>query len=177
MRRAELRVHFSLDSEEVVEKFRILVRQCWRRGDQRLDRHAPGFGGVAAQNASPGFDVTRDRMERTIGQVSRAVPFHDSEGFTAQTLDQREREPRLADARFAGDMHNLSGADPRGAPPAKERVKLLLAADERIEAGAGARVEAALHRAFAEQTVDRHWGGKALKDDVTFLLILEHCPT
>src|SRR6478752_7573685 len=120
------------------------MRQRRRRGDQRLDRCSPRAGRVAAQNTAPGFDVTHDRMERTIGQVRRAVPLHDPYRLTAQAFHYREREPRFADARFARDMHDLPRSAARGAPVAEECIKLPLAADKGVEAKAVACVEAAL---------------------------------
>src|ERR1700755_2572374 len=120
------------------------MRQRRRRGDQRLACCSPRVGRVAAQNTAPGFDVTHDRMEGAIGQVRRAVPLHDPYRLTAQALDHREREPRLADARFAGDVDDPPRTAARSAPVAEERIKLALAADEGIEAKAVACVESAL---------------------------------
>ena len=161
-RGVELGARLGLDSEEIVEKACVLGEQRRRRRDQRIDPHPARLGQGAPRKAGSGLDIPHDRMQRPIGQVSRAVPFHDPGGFAAEMLDQGHRQTRLADPRLARDMHDLSGAAARRAPAGEERIELLFAADERIEAGDHASVEPALRRAFAEQAVDRDRPGKPL---------------
>ena len=175
-RGVQIGARYGLDPKQIVEKDRVLGEQRRRRRDQRVDPRAPRLGRKAPRKAGPRLDMAHDRMQRPIGQVSRAVPFHDAGGFAAETLDERQRQARLADARLAAEMRDLSAAGPHRAPASKERIELLLATDKRIEAGHRASVEPALRRAFAEQTIDRDRLGKALEDDVAPLLVFEHRP-
>jgi hypothetical protein len=94
-------------------------------------------------------------MRRTeIAQASVGLGFN--------LLRQRGREPRLADARLAGDQHRPPFAGLRLLPAAQQQLELLVTPDERRLPRAQ-RLEAAQHPALADDPPRRLRLGKSGK--------------
>jgi hypothetical protein len=75
---------------------------------------------VLTFHAGGSYDLADDRMERAVLVIRRAMVLQPGLGLGLQPLDQRSREARLANPRFAGDQHHAPFAGLRLLPAPHE---------------------------------------------------------
>jgi hypothetical protein len=90
-------------------------------------------------------------------------------------LLERDREPRFADAGFAGDQHHAAFAALHLVPAAQQDVEFLLTSDKRRPAKAQ-RLEPALDCALAQYLGSPHRLGNAFERDGAKIAIIEEAP-
>ena len=83
--------------------------------------------------------------------VRRALEVQCREGLVLQQLTQAPRQPRLADARLAGQEDHSAAAGLRLPPAIEEQLHLRHASDQRRQPGCLARRKAAFHAAARPQ--------------------------
>ena len=69
-----------------------------------------------------------DRIERAVGVLRRAEIAQARMRLAGEALQQRGRQPRFADARLAGEQHDLALARLRLGPAPQQAVRILLPA-------------------------------------------------
>ena len=90
-------------------------------------------------------------MQRRVLQKLRSAPFDPGVRRLGERRTELIDEPRLAEARFADDQHDLAFAGPRAFPAARQQAQLLLAADERRQNSSAAPSTAAAGANDAEE--------------------------
>jgi hypothetical protein len=86
---------------------------------------------------------------------------------------ERSREPRFADARFAGKEHHLAFTGHRPRPTPQQELGLFLPPDERGQPARVLRVKTALHFARARHLPCLHWIGQPLQHHLAQIAVLE----
>src|SRR5271165_7567579 len=87
--------------------------------------------------------MARNRIERVVDVMRRALIAHRQVRLAADPLAQRRQNARLADARLAREQNDLAFALARLAPTLPQQRHLMLAADEGRQALRARRLEAA----------------------------------
>ena len=100
---------------------------------------------VVALETGGTFELNDHRIERAVLVMRRAEIAQAGMRLGSDVLGKRRGEPRLADARLAGNQHHASLAALRLLPAAQQQLDFLLAPDERRLARAQG-LEAAQHR-------------------------------
>ena len=85
---------------------------------------------VCRQNSRRTLEHPEHRIERAVGVVRRALAKHTNVQFTGDPGAQRLGQARFADARLAGEQHQLALAAAGELPTPHEQGKLQLAADQ-----------------------------------------------
>ena len=102
-----------------------------RRPEQRRELVQFCLGPIVARETGGAFELNDDGIERAVLMMRRAEIAQAGMGLGSDVLGERRREPRLADARLAGDQHHPSLAALRLLPAADKQLDFLLATDER----------------------------------------------
>ncbi len=145
--------------QQLAQQRDIVVIFC-PSGEQRPQFAELLFDRIIADKSGGVFELRDKRMERAVLVVRRAeIPQADMR-LGSDILGERRRQPRLADARLAGDQHHPSLAALRLLPAADEQLDFLLAPHERRLPRAQ-RLEPACLAAFAQDTPGALRLGKA----------------
>ncbi|HKN29675.1 MAG TPA: hypothetical protein VJY34_18025 [Roseiarcus sp.] len=131
--------------------------------EQRVELVEPGLGVVLARKPRRPRHVADGRIERAVDVLRRAEVAHPHMRLARQPLEERRRQPRLADAGLAGDEHDLPFARFRLVPTPEQQFGLFLAAHERHEAARVQRLEPALLRTRAQRRPGAGRPGDALE--------------
>jgi hypothetical protein len=86
-------------------------------------------GWVLTQVPCRPLELHDHRPERAVHMMGRAGIPDPEPGFVAETLTQREDNPRLADASFAGQQYDLTFAAFGHLPAIEEEGEFVFAAD------------------------------------------------
>ena len=89
------------------------------------------FARVVAGESGGAFELGDEGIERAVLMVRRAEIAQARMRLVLDALGKRGGEPRLADARLAGDQHDPSFAALRLLPAADKQLDFLVTTDER----------------------------------------------
>ena len=130
------------------------------------------FDRVVAGEPGGAFELGDERIECAVLMMRRAEITKAGVELASDLLGKCRGEPRLADARLAGDQHHPSLAGLRLLPATDQQLQLLGAADERHRPRAQC-LEAAHNSALAQYLPSRDRRGHALKFDLAEIPIVE----
>ena len=98
---------------------------------------------IVARQSGGAFHLADDRIKRAVGVLRRAEIAQPRVRLACEAFQQRRRQPRFADARLAGEQHDLAFAALRFRPAPKQQVEFFLPPDQGGQAGRVQRLEAA----------------------------------
>ena len=124
--------------QQLGQKRGVLARGSGGR-EERVELVELRLRVIVAREPSRARHMADDRMERAVGVLRRTEIAQPYMRFTCQTLKERRRQSRLADASLAREQHDLTLARLRLGPEAKQEFALFVAPD----AGRSARPRAA----------------------------------
>jgi hypothetical protein len=128
--RAEVEVCGGIRQRQELAQQRDIVVIPRARCEQCPQFAEPGFDRVVAGKPGGAFELGDERIERAVLVVRRTEIAQAGMRLAFDVLGQRRREPRLADARLAGDQHHPSFAALRLLPAADKQLDFLITADE-----------------------------------------------
>jgi hypothetical protein len=126
-----------------------LANVLGRHAEQRFQLAELRLVRVAVREAGGPLELAHHRPERGAGVVRRALVTDHEARPGGDRVDQRARDPRLADPGLAEEQHDLPLAGFGSLPALQEQGELPRAADQRHNRGAVQRVEPALRPALA----------------------------
>src|SRR5262249_3606203 len=118
-------------------------------------------------------ELDDDGMERAVLVIRRAIVLQPGVGLGLEQLQQRSREPRLADARLARDQHNPSLAAPSLGPAPTQYLELLIAANQRCRVCTAQGLEPIVDRARPQHLPGLRWRGHTDRFDGSKIAIAE----
>src|SRR5262249_30004159 len=104
-------------------------------------------------------ELDDDGTERAVLVIRRAIVLQPGVGLGLEQLQQRSREPRLADARLARHQHNPSLAAPSLGPAPTQYLELLIAANQRCRVCTAQGLEPIVDRARPQHLPGLRWRG------------------
>ena len=107
-------------------------------------------GVVVPFEARGALELADDRMERAVGVMGRAEVAQAEVRLAGNSFEQRRAEARLADAGLAREQDDAARAALRLLPAAQQQLELLVAAQQRRDAGLVQGLEAAFRGARAQ---------------------------
>ena len=160
--RAEVEVRGGTRQRQQLAQQRDIVVIPRARREQCPQFAELGFDRVVAGEPGGAFELGDEGIERAVLVVRRAEIAQAGMRLASDVLGKRRRQPRLADARLAGDQHHPSFAALRLLPAADQQLDFLVTPDERRLPRAQC-LEPAHHAALAEHPPCRLRLGKAGK--------------
>ena len=139
----------SRDAQQRPDQRRCLVQLLGALSEQRLEFGEPVRGFVMGGEARRPLELRYDRVEHTIGVVGRAEMANRDVRLARQLLTKGVQQPRLANARLAGDQDHLTVAVLGPAPAIQQHGQLVLTTDQWRQALPMEGLEAAIGAAFA----------------------------
>ncbi len=146
--RAEVEVGGRTRQRQQLGQERDIVVIPRPRAEQCPQFAEPGFNRVVAGETGGAFELGDEGIEGAVLMVRRAEIAQAGMRLGFDALGKRGGEPRLADARLAGDQHHPSFAALRLLPAADKQIDFLVAPDQRRLPRAQC-LEAAQHPALA----------------------------
>ena len=127
----------------------------------RFELGALGRLVIVASDAGGVLELLDHRLEPAVAVIRQALIAHHAVALSGELLLKRQDDARLADPGLAGQHDHVALALGRPTPALDQQRALLLAADQRAEAGVQGCE--AVHRAQAAHPADPHRLGEALE--------------
>ena len=129
--RAEVEVRGGTRQRQQLAQQRDIVVIPRARREQCPQFAELGFDRVVAGEPGGAFELRDEGIERAVLVVRRAEIAQARMRLAFDVLGKRRGQPRLADARLAGDQHHPPFAALRLLPAAQQQLDFLVAPDER----------------------------------------------
>ena len=134
---------------------RDIPGRCGGEGEQGLELVELGLRVVLARKPGQAFQLSDDGMEGAAGMQRRTEIAPPQMRLARHSLRERRGQSRLADARLAGEQHDLTLACLRLGPAPKHEVGFFLAPDQSRETARAQRLEAARPATLPDREIAR----------------------